>query len=291
MTCWTTSALRARGIGRRKQSKLVANGQLHKVHRGIYVDGKPTAENFAMALTQSLANVALSGHSAIQKHLGQTLTFPLELEGPRTISGEKFQVKHTRRETTQVIDGVRVVEPLWAARSSAYEQTWLLERYYQGHQGIDRLRRDLGRMKRASTRLRRVLKGCSIGADSVAEKDLAAARRRVGYRVQHNTQLAGYRFDLWLKKLGILIEVDGYEVHNNSKSFVSDRWKSNDGAALGCVVLRFSADCIRYHLKQVLDKIEEIAQWIRRGRPRRDKIGVKANPVFNWHECVRGIFN
>ena len=112
MGIWTTQALRARGIGRRKQARMVADGELHRVHRGIYVDGKATPDSFARALTQSLADVALTGYSATQKHLGQKLTFPLELEGPRTIRGKKFQVKHTRRHTTQVIDGVRVVEPL-----------------------------------------------------------------------------------------------------------------------------------------------------------------------------------
>lgn len=110
---------------------MVADGELHRVHRGIYVDGKATPDSFARALTQSLADVALTGHSATQKHLGQKLTFPLELEGPRTIRGKKFQVKHTRRHTTQVIDGVRVVEPLWAASTSKYERGWLLERYYR----------------------------------------------------------------------------------------------------------------------------------------------------------------
>lgn len=290
MTTWTTKMLRAEGIGRRKQARMVRDGELHKVHRGIYVDGKASAENFARALTQSLANVALAGHSATQKHLGQTLTFPLELEGPRTIKGTNFHVRHTRRATTQIVDDIRVVEPLWAARRSNYERRWLLERCYEGHRGIDKLKCDLAKMKRATGALREALKSYSIGADSVAEKDLANALRRAGFRVQHNVLLAGYRFDLCLEKLGILIEVDGIEVHSNSKSFVSDRWKSNDGAALGYVVLRFSADCIRYHLKQVMAKIQEIALWIRQGRPRRDKTNIRSNPVFNWHEFVRGHF-
>ncbi|SLM90070.1 hypothetical protein CZ765_06790 [Corynebacterium casei] len=290
MGMWTTQALRARGIGRRKQARMVADGELHRVHRGIYVDGKATADSFARALTHSLADVALAGHSATQKHLGQKLTFPLELEGPRTIRGEKFQVKHTRRQTTQVVDGVRVVEPLWAARQSKYERGWLLERYYQGHRGIDKLRRDVERMRRVPRQLREFLTRCSIGADSVAEKILAEELRRVGFQVQHNVPFAGYRYDLWLKKLGILIEVDGYEVHSDAKSFVKDRWKSNDGAGLGCVVLRFSAECVRFHLKQVVAKVKEIALWIRQGRPRRDEVGVKGNPVFNWHEGVRGVF-
>lgn len=290
MGIWTTQALRARGIGRRKQARMVADGELHRVHRGIYVDGKATPDSFARALTQSLADVALTGHSATQKHLGQKLTFPLELEGPRTTRGKKFQVKHTRRHTTQVIDGVRVVEPLWAASTSKYERGWLLERYYQGHRGIEKLRRDVERMRRVPRHLREFLKRCSIGADSVAEKILADELRRAGFQVQHNVLFAGYRYDLWLKKLGILIEVDGYEVHSDAKNFVKDRWKSNDGAGLGCVVLRFSAECVRFHLKQVVAKVQEIALWIRQGRPRRDEVGVKGNPVFNWHEGVRGVF-
>lgn len=284
---WTTRQLRARGIGKRRQATLVASGKLHRVHRGIYVEGKPTAENFARALTSTLAGVALTGRSATQVHLKQTLSFPLELAGPRTIRGANFKVRHSRKQPTQTIAGIRVVEPLWAARSSRYERTWLLEQRYRGHEGPGRLRADLARMRRVPKALREVLKGCSIGADSNAEKDLAAALRRAGFQIEHNARLAGYRFDLWLKKLGILIEVDGIEVHSNAKSFVSDRWKSNDGLALGCVVLRFSADCICYHLKQVVRKVQEIAAWIRSGRPRKDGTEFAGNPVFNWHECVR----
>lgn len=288
---WTTQELRKRGIGRRKQAHMVEDGTLHRVHRGIYISGRVSARNVARALTQSLADVALAGHSATQLHLGHTLTFPLELEGPRTIRGENFTVRHTRRHTTQFKDSIKVVEPLWAANRSRYEQEWLLEECYRGRSGIDKLKRDVGRMKRLTMQLRSVLKRCCIGADSVAEKKLATELRRVGFQVQHNVLFAGYRYDLWLQKLGILIEVDGYEVHSDAKSFVKDRWKSNDGASLGCVVLRFSADCVHYHLKQVVAKVKEIAQWIRQGRPRRDEVGIQGNPVFNWHECVRSTFS
>src|SRR5699024_6206874 len=186
-----------------------------------------------------------------------TLTFPLELEGPRTIRGENFTVRHTRRQTTQFKDGIRLVAPLWAARRSPYEQEWLLEQCYRGRSGSDELKRDVGRRKRLTMQLRSVVERCCIGADDIAEKKLATELRRVGFQVQHNVLFAGYRYDLWLRKLGILIEVDGYEVHSDAKSFVKDRWKSNDGASLGCVVLRFSADCVHYHLKQVVAKVKE----------------------------------
>lgn len=291
MSTWTTQELRKRGIGKRKQARMVADGTLHRVHRGIYISGRASAHNIARALTQSLADVALAGRSATQLHLGHTLTFPLELEGPRTIRGKHFVVRHTQRHTTQVKDGIKVVEPLWAAQRSTYEQKWLLEQYYQGRRGIEKLERDIVRMKRLSMQLRSILKRCCIGADSVAEKILAEELRRGGFHVQHNALLAGYRYDLWLKKQGILIEIDGFEVHSDAKSFVKDRWKSNDGASLGCVVLRFSADCVRFHLKQVVAKVKEVALWIRQGRPRRDVSGVKGNPVFNWHECVRSAFS
>ena len=177
---------------------MVDDGTLHRVHRGIYISGRVSARNVARALTQSLSDVALAGHSATQLHLGHTLTFPLELEGPRTIRGENFTVRHTRRQTTQFKDGIKLVEPLWAARRSPYEQEWLLEQCYRGRSGIDKLKRDVGRMKRLTMQLRSVLKRCCIGADSVAEKKLATELRRVGFQVQHNVLFAGYRYDLWL---------------------------------------------------------------------------------------------
>src|SRR5699024_8602098 len=47
MSTWTTQELRKRGIGKRKQARMVADGTLHRVHRGIYISGRASAHNIA----------------------------------------------------------------------------------------------------------------------------------------------------------------------------------------------------------------------------------------------------
>ncbi|MDD7581449.1 hypothetical protein ACEE23_03690 [Corynebacterium sp. 32222D000AT] len=113
MAMWTTARLREEGIGKRRIRTLLAEGRLFRIHRGVYTDQQPSAHEVATCLLAAYPRAALAGRSAIEVHCGLPLSFPLTLEGPRTIVGENFRVVHSRLRSKQQVNGFRVVEPLW----------------------------------------------------------------------------------------------------------------------------------------------------------------------------------
>lgn len=274
--------LKKRGVGKRGIARRVAEGTLHRVHRGIFVDGKADAEAVARALVLGLARIAFTGKTASEIHLGKRLTFPLEAEGPRTIAGPGFQITRSRlRAVTQ--RGIwPVVEPLWAARKLPGASDAMLERCYRGKDGPRRLERDKKRMRRVPASVHAAIGRCAIGADSPPEITVSRRLKSAGQKVLHNQLIAGYLFDLRLGK--VLVEIDGYTHHSDHRSFVKDRLKANAATLAGYTVLRFSADCVRYHLEQVIAQIVCAVEIRRRVKP---QLPFSArSPAWLWHACL-----
>ncbi|MDY3127031.1 MAG: DUF559 domain-containing protein [Corynebacterium sp.] len=285
--CWTREGLRERGIGKRKLKTMLADGSLHRVHRNIYIQARPTPTRVALALLAGLAGVALSGRSAMQVVSGRALTFPLELEGPRTIVGKNFRVRHSRMNGVCKFRDMKIIEPLYAARRVPPETQEGFERYYATPRGKHRFEQDVSRCKRVTKKLRTLLKVLSIGADTQGERDLASALRKHGHKVEHNVTGGQYRFDLFLPKYRLIIEIDGWEYHNSGGSFEKDRWKSLEANAEGFIVLRVSANSVKYYSRRVIDVIERTISWIRAGYPARQLTTFSGNPAFRWNEFAR----
>ncbi|MDY3127517.1 MAG: hypothetical protein SOW59_05220, partial [Corynebacterium sp.] len=239
MNIYTAQKLCLAGITRTARAAMLADATLHHIHRNIYIDEAPTPERVARALIQGLAQVALTGKTAIEFYNNQPLTFPIELEGPRTIRGKNFYVKHSRLDRVDVRDGMRVVHPLSAARAIPRGTERALERFYSGPVGKRKFLQDVARSRRVSARLRSLLQRISIGADTWGERILGRQLRACGLTVEHNVRMLGYRFDLVLGKYGIVVEIDGWEYHKSLDSFICDRWKTSNASASGFVVLRF----------------------------------------------------
>lgn len=279
--------LRRQGIGKRRQRTLVAEGKLHRVHRGIYVDALRPREVLD-ALSLAFPQIAFAGKTAAELHLDREITFPIVAEGPRTIAGEVFQITRSRLPAVTRVRGLRVVEVLWAARGGSQWSGVLLEREYRGRDGRARLEADLRRMRRVPASLRRLISGCAIGCDSAMERTVVRELLERGHRVHTNRLIGPYRFDIELEQYGILIELDGEKYHGNSDSFISDRRKGNSGAIHGRIVLRFSDSCIRWGLPTVLAEIEQAIAWVRAGRRIRGAPpGFPAGmAVWQWHQSL-----
>ena len=282
MAMWTTARLREEGIGKRRIRTLLAEGQLFRIHRGVYTDQRPSAREVAACLLAAYPRAVLAGRSAIEVHCGVPLTFPLTLEGPRTIVGENFRVVHSRMCSAEVVDGLRVVEPLWAARRCPERSHPMLEAHYHGKNGRAQLAKDRRRMGRIPRDLRACLRECAIGTDSLRERELARELRKQGIYPIHNSVVAGYRFDLELRRWKILIEVDGYTYHSQHRNFILDRMKSNAGQNHGYLVLRFTGDCIRFNLPSVINQIRDAIRRRTRRHPGQMTY-VSREPAWKWH--------
>ena len=123
---WTTAELRGQGLSKDAIRRKVREGKLFRVHRGIYTD-EWTPWAVARALAHGLSRIHFTGKTAQEIYLGRQLTFPLEAEGPRTLKGKNFRVSHSRLQATHKVNGLPVVQPLWAARRISRACTPLLE--------------------------------------------------------------------------------------------------------------------------------------------------------------------
>lgn len=281
MKAWTTAELREQGLSKEAIRRKLRAGTLFRVHRGIYSDEwSPLA--VARALAHGLSRIHFTGKTAQEIHLGRKLTFPLEAEGPRTLKGKNFRVTHSRLAATAKVNGLPVVQVLWAARRIAANCKQLLEEYYRGKTGPERLDNDRRRMQRVPRRLKETIRRTPIGADSVPERQLSRRLSADGIFPEHNAPIAGYRFDLKIGKL--IVEVDGWEHHKHSRAFQADRSKQNAVVALGYTVLRFTADDIRYHLDDAVLLIKTMLEQIKGRNPKLP--AVVTQPYWTWHLCM-----
>ncbi|GEB96681.1 endonuclease domain-containing protein [Corynebacterium flavescens] len=274
--------LRESGVGKRALAKKVAEGTLHRIHRGIFVEGKVDAAAVARALVVGLVRIAFTGKTASEIFLGKRLTFPLEAEGPRTIAGPSFKVTRSRLRAVSRHGAWPVIEPLWAARKVPRGCDSMLEQHYRGKEGPQRLERDKRRMRRVPAGVQAAIRRCAIGADSPPEVSVSRRLKRTGLKVAHNQSIAGYRFDLRIGR--VLVEIDGFTHHSDHRSFVKDRLKANAATLAGFTVLRFTADCVRYHFDEVIAQIICAVEQKRRLNPRLPFSAL--SPAWHWHACL-----
>lgn len=281
MKAWTTAELREMGLSKEAIRRKLREGALHRVHRGIYSDdASPLA--VARALAHGLRRIHFTGKTAQEIHLGRQLTFPLEAEGPRTLEGKNFRVTHSRLAATSTVNGLPVVQVLWAARRIAAACGQLLEEHYRGKRGPGRLDADRQRMRRIPRLLKEALRRTPIGTDSPPERTLSRSLRADGIFPDHNALIAGYHFDIKIGRL--VVEIDGWEHHKHSRSFQADRTKQNAAVAHGYTVLRFTADDIRYHLDDALLLIKTMLDLLKGRKPRLP--ASVTQPYWTWHVCL-----
>lgn len=287
MGSFTTAELRALGIGEKKTRALLQQGRLIKLVRGLYIDDHSPA-SVARAITGHYKSIALTGKSAAQIHLRLPLTLPIQAEGAGSVQAETFSIRHSRLPSYTSINGLPVVEALWAARASKDYARRILETHYAGRDGEKRLNHDLSRMRKVPAWLRETIATTPIGSCSELERKLARPLIKRGYRIRMNQYIGPYCFDILLDQWKTAIEVDSETYHANEDSFIADRWKANSGTLHGWIVLRFTDSCINWNLDSVLDEIEQAIRWVQKRRPRVDyKPGWPAcQKVWEWNPTV-----
>ena len=83
------------------------------------------------------------------------------------------------------------------------------------------------------------------------------AKKIEGFKFRRQHPIKYYIADFYCHEARLVIEVDG-PIHDRNDCCEHDQQRNGIFEDFGIMVLRFSNDEIRYHLKQVLKKIEEI---------------------------------
>lgn len=255
--------------------RMAARGEIFKVAQRLYCWRKPSPEELARLLPTG----ALTGESARQLLLNQELTFPLHVAVNSSIpTSELYRAVRRRNLRWRHQAGIRYQLPIQAAEFVDHPQDFL-EQYYAGPRGKFQLDQDLA-AGRIPKKVRTALEKASIGSDSVPERIVVRALRSAGFTVRTNVLIGEYRWDIYIPRLRLLIEIDGFEYHRERGPFIKDRWKSNDATARGYKVLRYSGSCVRHHLTEVVDQVKTLRTPMKN---RRFLTG-----AWHWHAILNG---
>lgn len=303
-TVYRTAQLEELGIGRRRRQALVTQGQLHRVEHGVYCTAPPEGGLLLRAVAHTRPHLAFSGVTARQIHDGVPTTTPLEavVQRPHNYrSGPLVTVRQVRTLATRTVNGHRVVPPVGAvgdllAEDSATARAFL-ERHYAGREGNATLAADLAAMGPLPPALRTLLASASIASDSKSEQTLARALKARGITLTQNFPLGHYHWDFAIPHAKILIDLDSFRYHaaladgENERTFVIDRWKANDGARRGWLVLHYTGECVYRHLDRVVEQVADTVTWRTGNRRTRSTppalLPCEVAPPWTWHHTLR----
>ncbi|AIU31781.1 Hypothetical protein CulFRC11_0180 [Corynebacterium ramonii] len=233
----------------------VLKNKLHKIGAGIYWEGVPDPAELLRELTWQ--GMMITGPTQLHVYKEQPVTFPLHVATTRGVKSTRFVRFHRVRSTDSYgYMGLCLHSAVFAVAYMEDEAAIeLLEEAYKGKNGLERLENTT---RKLPNRTRRLIAQAAVGTDSPAEKNLIYALRGAGLQCTNNVLIGDYRWDI---KVGnVLIEVDGYAHHGlmaeNRTQFRIDRWKANDAALRGFIVLRYSARCVFDHERIIVEQIK-----------------------------------
>lgn len=290
--------LAALGITRHQRDARLAAGTLHRVERDVYCTEPPTGHLLLAALAEKRPHLVFSGPTARQLHDAAPITSPAHGLVARPAgyrSTRLLTVRQVRNLHHRFLDGLRVVSPLAAAAGLAgthpSETSDFLERHYAGRGGRALLDTDLADLGRIPSALRDALTAAALFADSETERKLFRQLKKRGVDVEQNYRLGHYYWDGAIIRERVLIEIDSYLHHgpgSGEQTFTKDRWKANDGARRGWVVLHYTGECIFWHLGEVVQQIIDTLRW-RRGLGALPQgpglLDFEAAPPWAWHRA------
>lgn len=256
----STRQLAAIGVGHNGVAHRVANGRLHRLHRGVYVVGHRALAEGAREWAAVLVCLgrAMVSHRAAAERWGMlrrpTQPGPIEV----TVIGRRGThrpgvVVHTRRrdapEDWEVHEGLPVTS---AARTvldlaatcpgrevdRAFEQTGVL-----GLASVDDVTAALHRdpKSRGAPVVAALLRAAADPALTRSEAEsrlLGLVRAAELPRPRANAQVMGYEVDLLWWSQRLVVEVDGYRFHRHRAAFERDRDRANRLQLAGFRVLR-----------------------------------------------------
>lgn len=274
------SQLLANGLRRSTITRRAARGELHRMHRGIYLVGHealaPLAREWAAVLACGQGTV-VSHHSAAQAWslledrdcedvevtvLGRRIRSRPGLRIHRT---ERLQAADIRR-----IDGLPITAPARTLLDLAAVGCERLERAFsEAH--VRRLLTDRameGALRRAGRRrgvlaIKALIDANELGfARSEAERRMRNLILRAGLPAPLlNTRVAGYLVDFVWPRQRLIVEVDGYRFHGHRVAFERDRRKSMALVAAGYRVIRVTwRQLTREHLAVVATIASALAE-------------------------------
>ncbi|GAB3593678.1 hypothetical protein CFAEC_00160 [Corynebacterium faecale] len=288
---WTYQELINSGKTRRQIDTAVKDRKITRIFRGMYIMGTPTGSLVWAAVRQHRREVALDGRSAIESYLDRPLSIPITVRMPAT-SRTDLKSNYVRGiRSSRMPDAMRVT--LIDAIATCLDDASLanrylhqaVEQYYRGDLGTRRLHQELSQLgARSGQKLSAFLMVAITGTDSELEVKLVSLLQRHGFITEQNISIGGYKWDVCIRGLWVLIDLDSWHYHggSNGDQFILDRWKNNHAAALGWTALRITDTCLNYNQEELINFLKQIHAF-RVDFPNARLKDIESSPVWSWH--------
>lgn len=254
------SQLMARGIAGDTVDRLVRNGRLVTLGRGVYQVGPVPLERSAEASAVLRCGVGcrLSHMSAAVLHelmavrAHQPVEVTVERRRRRRVEGVRIhRVRVLLPDEATAVAGLPVTTPsrtlldLAATMAARDVEQALAKALRTRHVTKDDVALMLERHPRHGgapllAQLIEIEGGPAFTRSEAEEKLLRIVRQAGLPGPEVNARVLGYEVDFLWRQSRVVVEVDGWAYHNSARSFVADRRRDAELAAAGYRVLRFT---------------------------------------------------
>lgn len=247
------------GVSAPVLNRRVARGEITKIARGLYWDGRPNPRELLTALLERYPQAVATGVTAAQLMFEAELTFPLQLaRGTRAFPSTEFvNFIRTTQLHNDLVDGIPVHLPLLAAANIVHDG-WgiqLLDKAYKGRAGKRLAEQHLQKINRLPARARELLDNAALGTDSGAEQLILRKLKQRGIKAPANVRIGVYLWDIVIEDMNVAIEINGFDYHSGPLEMIRDAWKANDATARRWVILRYTGHCVAFHPDMIVEQI------------------------------------
>ena len=246
---WTTAQLNTIGLDSRSINRVVEERFLHRVERGVYVRAPADDRLLLRALARNRPSLVYSGPTAAHLYGHGPMEWPAQ---------------------GRVAKGASTM-------------------------GNDLLARDLAAMgKTDRRRIGALARRAPAGAASSYERTLQEGLAGRGIDAELNRRIGPYTWDAVIANGRTVVDIDSWAfhaaqgAHASDRTFIVDRWKTNDAFRRGWAPLRYTDSCIMFALKAVLDQIADTVAFRRAHRRLRTPNELRSDdqPVWDWHQSL-----
>ena len=283
---YTRKDLFETGMTQYRIEKEVAEGRLLRLRRNCYVSAEAEAKDKLNAVAQLYPDAVFSGTAALAAYGLCEVRLPAVIRvdnNSRMRADDLVHMVRSRPVPANRIKGVKMALPAQAvADALSFERCseWLLKdalaQAYRGLNGRGRFAADIEQViSKKRDAVRELAERAPVGTASKWEQRMYHEMRRVGLKPVPNFRLGPYTWDLGFEAGTTVVDLDSLYYHapeDNHREFLIGTWKTNHAVQHGWAPLKFTDECTDYHLKLVVETVQETVAH------RRSVRGLKSSP-------------
>ena len=257
-----------------------------RLRRNCYIAAEASAKDKVAAVAQLYPDAVFSGTAALAAYGLCEVQLPAVIRVDKNCRIRADDVVYTVRSRpvpANRIKGVRMALPAQAvADALSFERCseWLLKealaQAYRGLNGRGRFAADLELViSKKRDAVRELAERAPVGTASKWEQRMYHEMRRVGLKPVPNFRLGPYTWDLGFEAGTTVVDLDSLYYHapeKNHREFLIGTRKTNHAVQHGWAPLKFTDECTDYHLKLVVETVQETVAH------RRSVRGLKSSP-------------